>query len=95
MDSKRIVGVLMGFVGGLVVGVIFCSGQLFAQHDLGSSKNFSEEVMDSRVPPGYGKLVAISGLDFYFQGDDGTVYILKQKTQSALDPHVTVIKRGE
>jgi hypothetical protein len=88
-------GVLMGFAAGLVVGVIFCSGQLFAQYDMGGAKNFSEGVMDSRVPAAYGKLVAISGLNFYFQAEDGTVYIVKQQTQSALDPNVVVIKRGE
>jgi hypothetical protein len=95
MKIRRIGGVVIGFAAGLVVGVVFCSGQLFAQFDSGGSKNFNEAVMDSRVPASYGKLVAISDVNFYFQAENGTVYVLRQKTQSTLDPNVTVIKRGE
>ncbi len=84
--------VIVFAIGFLMSG--FLSSVSFAQLGAGSGY-FSEEEMDTKIPSRYGNLVAISGIYLYFQGPDGTIYILKQKTQSQLDSNVVVIKRGE
>lgn len=96
MVFKKVLYVVFGFVFGFAIANIVSVPELFAQ--FGSSKNsgvFEESAMEPLVPASYGKLVAISGIDMYFQGADGNVYIVKPRTGGTLDTHVTVVKRGE
>jgi len=83
-------------VFGFAVANIVNVPELLAQY--GSSRSsgaFEEAVMEPAVPSSYGRLVAISGIDMYFQGTDGNVYIVKPRSSGTLDTRVTVVKRGE
>jgi hypothetical protein len=81
-------------VFGLVLGFAAANAVFIPVLRAESGSAFNEKAMDGRVPAKYGKLVTISGTSFYFQGDDGTVYILKQRTNNEFSSDVTVIKRG-
>ena len=95
MVSKKVLYCVFGFVLGFAIANIVSVPELLAQY--GFSKNsgaFEELAMEPLVPASYGKLVAISGIDMYFQGDDGNVYIVKPRTGQTLDTRMTVIKRS-
>lgn len=96
MVFKKVLYVVFGFVFGFAIANLVSVPELMAQY--GSSKNsgaFEESAMEPLVPASYGKLVAISGIDMYFQGADGNVYIVKPRSGNTLDTRVTVIKRGQ
>jgi hypothetical protein len=96
MVFKKVLYVVFGFVLGFAIANIINVPELLAQY--GSSKSsgaFEESAMEPSVPASYGKLVAISGIDMYFQGADGNVYIVKPRTGNTLDTRVTVVKRSE
>jgi len=96
MVLKKVLYVVFGFVFGFAIANIVSVPELMAQYGFSkSSGGFEESVMEPSVPASYGKLVAISGIDMYFQGTDGNVYIVKPRTGQTLDTHVTVVKRGE
>ena len=94
MILKKMLYVVFGFVIGFMFANAFFIPELLAQYGA-KATGFSEEAMQPSVPKEYGKLVAVSGIDLYFQGNDGTVYIVRPHTGNALDSRVTVIKRGE
>jgi hypothetical protein len=89
---KNIFYVLIGFAVGILSGSVFFIPQLAAQSDFGS---FQEEKLSTAVPSYFGSLVAVNGVNYYFQGKGGNIYILRQRTGSELDTHVTVIPRSE
>lgn len=91
--TKRVLYGIFGFVIGFVVANVFFIPELMAQLGGKSSGAFSEDVMEPSVPKSFGKLVGVSGIDLYFQGEDGSVYIVKPRTSGELDTRVTVIKR--
>jgi hypothetical protein len=93
MKTKKILFILFGFVFGFFVASAFFLPELKAQ--FGSSGTFEEADMQPLVPAKYGKLVAVSGIDLYFQGADGSVYIVRPHTDKVLGTQVTVIRRGE
>ena len=96
MVFKKVLYVVFGFVLGFAIANVLSVPELMAQY--GSSKNsgvFEESVMEPSVPSSYGKLVAISGIDMYFQGADGNVYIVKPRSSGSLDTRVTVIRRSQ
>ncbi len=93
--KKKIFFVLFGFTLGFIVSNAFFIPELRAQYGFSGGDTFQETEMRPPLPAKYGKLVGISGIDLYFQGADGTVYLVKPRTQDALDTHVTVIKRSE
>lgn len=96
MVLKKVLYVVFGFALGFAIANIVNVPELMAQY--GSSKNsgvFEESAMEPAVPASYGRLVAISGIDMYFQGADGNVYIVKPRTGTTLDTRVTVVKRSE
>lgn len=95
MVTKGFRGILFGFAAGLIAAGVFFSSPVWAQFGMGSSRGYDEDAMRTKVPADYGKLVAINGVNFYFQGDGGNIYILKQRTQNEFDSKVTVIERGE
>lgn len=82
-------GCVMGF---MAANFIFVPNSM-AQLGLKDS-GFAVTEMEGMVPASYGKLIAVSGLYLYFQGDDGTIYIVTQHTSKQFDPNVTVIKRS-
>ncbi|OIO35632.1 MAG: hypothetical protein AUJ74_05275 [Candidatus Omnitrophica bacterium CG1_02_44_16] len=96
MVFKKVLYVVFGFVVGFAIANIVSVPEIMAQS--GFSKNsgvFEESAMEPPVPASYGKLAAISGIDMYFQGENGNVYIVKPRSSSTLDTRVTVIKRGQ
>jgi len=93
---KRMVYVLSGFVLGALVAGIFSARSLEAQSLFGAKQKgekFSYENMTPPVPARFGYLVAVSGIDLYFQGENGTVYIVKPRSGNSLDTQVSVIPR--
>ncbi|MBI5872882.1 MAG: hypothetical protein HZB36_01905 [Candidatus Omnitrophica bacterium] len=94
MFKKMLYG-MAGLVVGFVVASTFFPLESMAQYGLGGSGGFSEEVMTPEIPAKYGRLVAISGIDMYFQSDDGSVYIVKPRTQSEFNTRVSVVRRGQ
>lgn len=95
---KKIIYLAVGFMAGLGAGCLFSIPESAAQMGYGtygkSTTGFSTEKLTPAVPAAYGKLVAVSGVNFYFQADNGNVYILRQRTGSDFDSRVTVIERG-
>lgn len=89
---KNIFYILAGFIAGILMGSAFFIPKLAAQSDSG---NFQEERLSPEVPNRFGSLIAVNGVNYYFQGKDGNIYILRQRTGSELDAHVTVIPRSE
>ena len=88
---RKMLYVLAGFVIGFVAATFF-SASLFAQM---GSKSYTEDAFSSNIPSNYGRLVGVSGLSMYFEASDGTIYIVRQRTQNDMDSRVSVIKRGE
>lgn len=95
MIQKKVLYIALGFAAGFFAAGIFSVPQVWAQYGRSSSSGYDEDTMKTKVPASYGKLIGIDGVFFYFQGDGGKVYILKQRTQSEFDSKVTVIERGE
>lgn len=89
---KKFLYVAAGFVGGVLFAVGGV-GELRAQHEFDDNSKFTETVVKPSVPGRYGRLVAVSGIDMYFSADDGTVYLVRPRTNGQLDTSVTVIKR--
>ncbi len=88
--------VVVGFVVGCLVAGIFSARLLEAQSifgDKGKSDNFSYDRMQPPLPAHFGHLVAVSGINLYFQGQDGAVYIVRPRSGNNLDTQVTVIPR--
>ena len=88
--------VVVGFVVGCLVAGIFSARLLEAQSMFGDKKkgeNFSYDKMQPSLPASFGYLVAVSGINLYFQGQDGTVYIVKPRSGNSLNTRVTVIPR--
>lgn len=82
---------------GMALGVFFsffCS-DLMAQYESPFNRGgFEEMPMDSSVPAAYGDLVQVSVPLFYFRASDGTIYVLRQRSDAKWDPTVRVIKRS-
>jgi len=97
MAMRKVLFIVVVFFFGFIMAGVFFSPESWAQYvsGAGAASGYDEVAMTSKVPSSYGNLVAISGIYLYFQGDDGTIYILKQRTQSELDSRVVVIKRSE
>jgi hypothetical protein len=94
--KKKIMYVLFGFVLGFIATNAFFVPELMAQYGLGASgTTFSVTEIRPAVPAGYGNLVAVSDLKFYFQDKDGNIHILSQRTPTEWNTQITVIKRGE
>jgi hypothetical protein len=91
MILKKVLYVLLGFALGFFVASAFFIPELQAQWENGA---FNEGTMRPSVPAKYGKLVAVSGIIMYFQAENGNVYIVKPRTDTELDPAVTLIKRS-
>ena len=91
MKTKNVFYILIGFLIGLVFAGVFSVVSVRAQ----LSSSFDEEEMSPAVPVTYGKLVAVSGLDLYFQANDGTVHIVRPRTNKELESRVTVIPRSQ
>jgi len=94
--NKAFYGVT-GFVLGCLVAGIFSARILEAQSAFGDKRkgdNFSYEKMQPPVPAYFGYLVAVSGINLYFQGENGTVYVVKPRSGNSLDTQVTVIPRA-
>jgi serine protease inhibitor len=93
---KKMLYGLFGFALGFVAATAFFLPELKAQSAFsGAGSAFQESQMQPSLPAKYGKLIAVSGIDLYFQGNDGTVYIVKPRTGNVLDTQVTMIKMGE
>jgi len=88
---KKMLYVVVGFVFGFIFTSAFFIPELRAQWE---SSSLNEMAMQSLLPAKYGKLVGVSGITMYFQADNGNVYIVKPRTDTELDPAVTVIKRS-
>lgn len=96
MAFKKVLYVVFGFTLGFIVANAFSIPELMVRCGFAEGSGaFEESAMEPLVPASYGKLVAISGIDMYFQGADGNVYIVKPRTGSTLDTRVTVVKRSE
>ncbi len=93
MGIKKVCFVVSVFVLGIVGGMVLFSSNIFAQYTM--LTKYNEEAMASKVPSSYGRLIAVSGIYFYFQNEDGTIYILKQRNQSEFESRVVVINRSE
>ncbi len=89
---KKMLYVSLGFVCGFLANS-FLIPELSAQYGGSSTGSFQETSMQPNVPAEYGKLIAVSGIDLYFQADNGNVYIIKPRTDTTLSSGVTVIKR--
>ncbi|MFB3919266.1 MAG: hypothetical protein ACE14U_04265 [Candidatus Velamenicoccus archaeovorus] len=89
---KKMLYVVLGFVTGALFTVVGV-GELRAQYGFDSDSNYAESVMKPSLPARYGKLVAVSDMNLYFAAEDGTVTIVRPKTNGQLDTTVTVIKR--
>ncbi len=86
--------ILVGFVLGCLGTGIFSARALEAQSAFSKgSEGFSYDKMQPPVPASFGYLVAVSGINLYFQGDNGTVYIVKPRSGNNLDTQVAVIQR--
>ncbi len=84
----------VGFVVGCLVAGIFSARALEAQSAFGkSSGGFSYDKMQPPLPASFGHLVAVSGINLYFEGENGAVYIVKPRSGNNLDTQVTVIQR--
>ncbi len=93
MVFKKMFYMFFGCVLGFMAANFIFVPNLMAQ--LGSkSSAFTVTAMEGTVPASYGKLIAVSGLYLYFQGDDGVIYIVMQHSSSQFDPNVTIIKRS-
>ena len=91
MRFKKSSYMLMGFLMGLVVASVFAVKEVKAQW----GDSFSEDTLKPPVPGSYGTLVAASGQDMYFQKEDGTLYIVRQRTSGRLETRVSVITRSQ
>jgi hypothetical protein len=89
---KKMLYVVLGFVTGTLFAVVGV-GELKAQYGFDSGSSYAENVMTPSLPGKYGKLVAVSDMSMYFVTDDGTVTIVRPKTNGQLDTSVTVIRR--
>lgn len=90
---KKMFYVVLGFVTGVLFAVIGV-GTLKAQYGFDSSGSYTENTMTPSLPGRYGHLIAVSDMNMYFASDDGTVTIVRPKTNGQLDTTVTVIKRS-
>lgn len=88
---KKMLYVVVGLAFGFIFTSAFFIPELKAQW---GGNSFSETAMQSLLPAKYGKLVGVSGITMYFQAENGDVYIVKPRTDTELDPAVTVIKRN-
>lgn len=94
--SKKWFYVLLGFAIGFIVANAFFAPELMAQYGQWvSGGSFKETELKPSIPSSYGNLVSVSNLKFYFQGTDGSIYILEQRTPTEWNSQVTVIKRGQ
>ena len=91
MTRTKVFYVVFGVVVGFMTASAFFTPELKAQW---GTSSFKEEAMESSLPAKYGKLVAVSGIIMYFQAEDGSVYIVKPRTNTELDSSVTVIRRS-
>ena len=92
---KKVLYGIAGLAVGFFVANAFFMPELKAQTWGAGSSSFTETTMKSSIPSSYGNLVAIFELGMYFQAQDGTIRIVKPRTNSEFDPNVMVIKRGE
>ena len=90
---KKMFYTIFGFVLGLGLASAYLVPELRAQYD-STSNPFTEEKMSPPVPRSYGNLIAISASNLYFQDRDGNVYIVRQRSDTALDSRVAVIPRA-
>ncbi len=90
MKFKKISYVLMGFLMGLAVASVFAVKEVRAQW----GDSFTEDKLLPLVPQDYGSFVCASGQDMYFQKEDGTLHIVRQRSSGRLEPRVTVIMRS-
>ncbi|HAJ57150.1 MAG TPA: hypothetical protein DCL35_05210 [Candidatus Omnitrophica bacterium] len=95
MVFKKAFYIFFGFIMGIVAANVFFSQEVMAQYGGGKSGAFSEDDMTPEIPSSYGRLVAVSGIEMYFQGEDGSITIVKPRTRRELDTNVVVIKRGK
>lgn len=90
MKNKKVLYGVMGFAAGLFLAFAFLVPRTFAEY--GAGLNLSS--IQPPVPKDYGRLVAVSGIFYYFQAEDGKVYVLKLRTDTQWDNRVSVIERG-
>lgn len=95
MVFKKVFYVIFGFILGLLMADVFSFPEVMAQYGGGRSSAFSEDYMTPDIPSSYGRLVAVSGIDLYFQSDDGSITIVKPRTRREVDTNVVVLKRGK
>lgn len=94
MKRKFMIG-LFGFVLGFCVSSIFSIPDLLAQHATwAQGERLQQNPMESAIPKSYGDLKAVSGIEMYFQGEDGTIYIVEPRTAEKLKTEVKVIHRN-
>ena len=93
---KKGLYVLMGFVLGCLAAGIFSARFLEAQSAFTEtgSKDYSFESMMPSIPASFGRLVAVSGINLYFEGQNGVVYVVKPRSGNTFDSQVTMIPRS-
>jgi len=92
---KRGIYLVTGFVLGCSLTCIFSARLLEAQSafDKGN-KGFSYDRMTPSVPAHFGDLVAVNGIEMYFQGEGGAIYKVKPRSGGDLDTRVVMIPRS-
>ncbi len=86
---------IVGFVLGCLACGIFSARALEAQSAFSKGTGgYSFDTMQPPLPASFGQLVAVSGINLYFQGEGGMVYVVKPRSGNALDTQVTVIPRA-
>jgi hypothetical protein len=94
--ARKIVYVMFGFAMGFVFSLFVPElGAQYGDTWGGSSKSFDEKIGTTPIPAKYGDLVGIQGTLLYFQGKDGTVYLMRQRSDSEMEKRVVVIPRQE
>jgi len=93
---KKGLTVLTGFVLGCLVAGIFSARFLEAESAFTNpgSKDYSFESMTPPIPASFGSLVAVSGINLYFQGANGVIYVVKPRSGNTFDSQVTMIPRS-
>lgn len=89
---KKILYVGAGFIAGIVF--ILGAGELRAQLFDQASGGFQINRMNPPLPGRYGHLVAVSGIDMYFEDQAGNVYLVHPKTGGQLETTVTMVPRS-
>ncbi|MGE5279328.1 MAG: hypothetical protein ACM3L6_01105 [Deltaproteobacteria bacterium] len=94
---RRTLYLATGFILGFLAAGIFSARMREAQAAIGidaESTGFSFDRMEPAVPASFGRLVAVNGIDLYYENQDGTVYIVKPRSGNSLDTRVTMIPRS-